>query len=55
MIKTKRIELEEMPFDKVFETENGQELCHSTGYEVELSGSWWVEYIDSDGQLHYGR
>lgn len=28
-------ELETMPFDKAFETENGnEELCHATGYEV---------------------
>lgn len=43
-----RIQLEEMPFDR-----NGM---HATGYEVQFEdGSWWVEYIDEDGECHYGR
>lgn len=55
-----RWELDEMPFDKVFHTENGRELCHATGYEVtiEYDGGtidWWYEYEDSNGELHYGR
>lgn len=49
-----------MPFDKRFDTANGDELCHATGYEVcngnpENPADWWEEYIDSNGELHYGR
>lgn len=55
-----RRELDEMPFDKVFSTENGEEFCHSTGYEVcngnpDEPADWWNEYEDSEGDLHYGR
>ena len=52
-----RIELESMPFDMTFETENGKETCHATGYEVVFDGddTTWIEYIDSCGDLHYGR
>ena len=60
MKEIKRRELEEMPFDKVFETENGNEFCHATGYEVLIQcgtcePDWWNEYEDSEGNLHYGR
>lgn len=54
----KKQRLQSMPFDKVFITESGnEELCHATGYEVQFPGSddWWNEYIDSAGELHYGR
>lgn len=51
----RRYELAEMPYDKVFETENGREVCCATGYEVLIDGQYWNEYIDSEGELHYGR
>lgn len=47
--------LKEMPFDKRFETDNGSELCHCTGYEALIEGEWYNEYEDSNGNLHYGR
>lgn len=47
--------LDVMPFAKVFQTENGQELCNATGYEALIDGQWWNEYEDSEGNLHYGR
>ena len=48
--------VEEMPCDHVFYTENGQELCHATGYEVLMDdGIWWNEYEDSEGNLYYGN
>ena len=56
-----RRELDTMPFDKAFTTENGnEELCHATGYEVCLgnpddASDWWEEFEDSEGNLHYGR
>lgn len=50
-----RRELREMPFDKVFQTENGQESCHATGYEVWDGEIWWNEYEDSQNNLHYGN
>lgn len=55
-----RRELKTMPFDKVFEVNGNEEMCHSTGYEVcegnpENSADWWNEYEDSEGNLHYGR
>lgn len=57
-----REELESMPYDKNFyvEGEDGIERlenCHATGYEVILEGdnTWWNEYVDSNGDLHYGR
>jgi hypothetical protein len=55
-----RRELENMPFDKAFDTGNGEELCHATGYEVCLgdpddASDWWEEFQDSEGNLHYGR
>lgn len=53
----RRYELEEMPYDMAFNTENGEELCHATGYEVVFEGenTYWNEFIDSNGELHYGR
>ena len=48
-------ELETMPYDHVFWTSQGEELCHATGYEVCRNGEWWNEYQDSDGEYHYGR
>ena len=55
-----RRELENMPFDKAFDTENGNESCHVTGYEVCLGNpddpsDWWEEFEDCNGNLHYGR
>lgn len=46
---------EEMPYDKAFDTENGTELCHATGFEMLIDGVWWNEYVDSTGELHYGN
>ena len=53
MKEIRRIELEEMPLDMVF---NG-ELCHATGYIVQFEGdnTYWYEYVDSDNEYHYGR
>lgn len=55
-------ELDYMELDHCFYTANGQELCHCTGREVCFDGddptkpgNWWVEYEDSNGDLHYGR
>ena len=52
-----RKELEKIPYDKVFYTDNGnRELCHATGYAVcSNNGKWWNEYVDSTGVYHYGR
>ncbi len=56
-----REELERIPCDKRFDIGNGhEELCHSTGYEVCMIDAnnqkgWWNEYVDRDGELHYGR
>lgn len=59
--------LKNMPFDMMFEIDRvgRQELCHATGFEVYLgngdpddpeeSGNWWNEYVDSNGEFHYGR
>ena len=56
MKEIKYRELFEVPFDKVFETENGTEMCHATGMEIQDEhGEWWNEYVDSNGDLHYGR
>ena len=59
----RRRELDYMPFNKRFETCDGNsELCHATVYEVCLEGddpndssNWWNEFVDSNGDLHYGR
>ena len=55
-----RRELGYMPYDKAFEVNGNQELCHATGFEVcdgnpENPADWWEEYKDSNGDLHYGR
>lgn len=55
-----RRKLEDMPYDKVFETSNGEEFCHATGCEVcdgdvNNPADWWNEYKDSDGNFYYGR
>ena len=44
-----------MPPDKAFEVNGNEELCHATGYEILENGEWWNEYIDSNGEYHYGR
>lgn len=55
-VKTKRRKLKVMPFDHGFYTKNGNwELCHATGWEETDDGEWWNEYVDSDGNFHYGR
>lgn len=61
--ETSRLELETMPYDKKFDTGNGEELCHATGFEVQFDNEttplgdpcYWNEYMDSEGDLHYGR
>lgn len=51
-----RRELDRMPCDHGFWTsEDNYELCHATGYEESRGGEWWIEYVDSDGDYHYGR
>jgi hypothetical protein len=55
-----RRKLETMPFDKRFDTENGIELCHATGWEVcegnpNDPADWWEEFEDSNGEIHLGR
>ena len=54
---TRRYEKETMPYDMTFETENGREYCHATGYEVTFEGdnTYWNEYVDRNGEYHYGR
>ena len=52
--------LNSMPFDHVFEVDGNEELCHATGYEVCLGNTedpadWWDEFVDSNGEFHYGR
>lgn len=44
-----------MPFDHTFEVNGREELCHATSMEMFLNGVWWNEYIDSEGNLHYGN
>lgn len=48
-------ELSEMPYDKAFIVGGNEELCHATGYEVFIENEWWNEYMDSNGEYHYGR
>ena len=49
-------DLNEMPFDKMFHLDDGMsELCHATGKEVFIDGEWWNEYLDHNGEYHYGR
>ena len=50
-----REELNVMPFDKRFDVDGSDELCHATGYEVFYLGEWWNEYVDSNGDIHLGR
>lgn len=51
-----RRELDTMPCDHGFWVgEDDYELCHATGYEESHGGEWWSEYVDSDGDFHYGR
>nr|DAO24834.1 MAG TPA: hypothetical protein [Caudoviricetes sp.] len=51
-----RRELDRMPCDHGFWTsEDNYELCHATGYEESHGGEWWNEYVDRDGNFHYGR
>ena len=53
---TKAKQLDYMPFDMSFVMPDGnEELCHATGTEVLIDGEWWNEYVDQDGNLHYGR
>ncbi len=53
------MEDENMPFDKRFETSNGnEELCHATGRVLLNSpdpSDRWYEFVDSKGKLYYGR
>ena len=46
-------------FQKVFVTSNGnEEWCSPTGRELQNSPEpmdHWLEYEDSEGELHYGR
>lgn len=46
-------------FQKVFETSNGnEEFCTPTGRELQEGPDMmdhWIEYEDSNGDLHYGR
>ena len=51
---------ETMPFDKAFEVNGSEQLCHATGWKVCFGNpsdptDWWNEYEDSEGNLHYGR
>lgn len=53
-------ELQETPYDKVFDVDGSEELCHATGLEINFSDpedstEWWNEYIDRNGEFHYGR
>lgn len=46
-------------FQKVFETSNGnEEFCTPTGRELQEGPDMmdhWIEYEDSNGDIHYGR
>jgi hypothetical protein len=51
-----RKELDSMPYDHRFwVSDDVEESCHATGYKVAIDGEWWNEYIDSEGNFHYGR
>lgn len=52
-----RRSLETMPFDKVFDFEDNEVLCHATGDEVLFEGDdiYWNEYCLPDGTLVYGN
>lgn len=47
----------EMRFDHVFDVDGHEELCMFTGFEVKFDGEniWWGEYMDHNGDLHYGN
>ncbi len=46
-----REELDHMPYDRAFSVDGNEELCHATGYSVD----GWNEYVDRNGDLHYGN
>ena len=48
-------ELLDIPYDKVFVVDSNEELCHATGSEVLIDGTWWNEFVDRNGDLHYGN
>ena len=55
-----RRELENMPFDKSFTVDGNEQLCHATGFEVcwdnpDNPADWWEEFVDYNGEFHYGR
>ena len=51
-----RNELHFIPCDHWFDTDNGRELCHATGHvAIFEDGEAWYEYVDSTGELYYGR
>lgn len=58
-----RIQLDHMPYDREFETPNGNELCHATGYAVQFDREmtpigeplFWNEFQDKEGNLYYGN
>ena len=56
IIKEVRRHLSKMPFDKMFDLGKGfTGWCHATGDEVYFPGlGWWTEYVDQEGNLHYG-
>ena len=51
----RREKLDTMPFDKRFDVDGNEELCHATGYTVFDGTDWWDELVDSNGDLQYGR
>ena len=61
MKKIERRQLENMPFDRMFELASGQQtLAHCTGYEVCFGdpsnlADWWNEYQTPEGEICYGR
>ena len=57
MKEERRISLDTIPHDHSFSVDGREELCHATGDAVrfEPNGPWWNEYVDRNGDLHYGR
>ena len=51
----RREKLDTMPFDNRFDVDGKEELCHATGYTVFDGTDWWDEFVDSNGDLQYGR
>ena len=51
----RREKLDTMPFDKRFDVDGNEELCHATGYTVFDGTDWGDEFVDSNGDLQYGR